>query len=295
MKKIFKYVPIILGLVMVMSSCGDDDETEPVASTPAPTLNYSVNSSADMSSYSLTTGDPVTIAITANKLGTGKDLDFISISQNGANVTNSMMFTIGNNTYDFSTSADQEIKNADDETFQAIGTFVGITSNVGTTTYTITVKDKDGVATTKSFDIVVADATTPLSTMKSGYFYHVGGSLAGRWNVSTDTSIAGTGTVLENTDVAGDPFSGAFSLSMGSTMVVGTASNYDDATVESAEATYNAGTAVTTNTSPVVNDVYVVKTATGDYIVIKVTGINAADNTCNCGNTGKMSFNYKKA
>lgn len=295
MKKIFKYVPIILGLVMVMSSCGDDDETEPVASTPAPTLNYSVNSSADMSSYSLTTGDPVTIAITANKLGTGKDLDLISISQNGANVTNSMMFTIGNNTYDFSTSADQEIKNADDETFQAIGTFVGITSNVGTTTYTITVKDKDGVATTKSFDIVVADATTPLSTMKSGYFYHVGGSLAGRWNVSTDTSIAGTGTVLENTDVAGDPFTGAFSLSMGSTMVVGTASNYDDATVESAEATYNAGTAVTTNTSPAVNDVYVVKTATGDYIVIKVTAIDPADNTCNCGNTGKMSFNYKKA
>lgn len=295
MKKIFKYVPIILGLVMVMSSCGDDDETAPAASAPAPTLNYSVNSSADMSSYALNTNEAVTIAITANKLGTGKDLDFISIAQNGANVTNSMMFTVGNNTYDFSTAADQSIKNDDDETFQVIGTFTGITSNVGTTTYTITVKDRDGVTTSKSFDIVVADPTTPLSTMKSGYFYHVGGSLAGRWNVSTDTSIAGTGTLLENTDVAGDPFTGAFDLSMGSTMVVGSASNYDNATVESAEATYNAGTAVTANNTPVVNDVYVVKTATGDYIVIKVTDINAADNTCVCGNRGKMSFIYKKA
>ncbi|MFT7086131.1 MAG: hypothetical protein ACJAV5_001854 [Vicingaceae bacterium] len=283
---------------MVMSSCGDDDETAPAVAVLAPTLSVSVNGSqvATGATVNVETGTAVTFSITANRVGSGKDLNTMTITQNGDNVVTPFNIQAGaSDPYNFADGSAQALKNADDETFQGTGVFNDITRTVGSTTYTITVIDRDELSTTVRVTIAVADPTTPLSTMKSGYFYHVGGSLAGRWNVSTDTSIAGTGTLLENTDVAGDPFTGAFDLSMGSTMVVGSASNYDNATVESAEATYNAGTAVTANNTPVVNDVYVVKTATGDYIVIKVTDINAADNTCVCGNRGKMSFIYKKA
>tara|TARA_B110000503_G_scaffold140881_1_gene232944 strand:- start:1103 stop:2011 length:909 start_codon:yes stop_codon:yes gene_type:complete len=302
MKNIFKYVPIILGLVMVMSSCGDDDITAPASSAPAPTLNYSVNSSADMSSYSLTTGDAVTIAITANKLGTGKDLDLISISQNGANVTNSMSFTIGNNTYDFSTSAEQKIQNADDETFQAIGTFIGIASNSGTTTYAITVKDRDGVTTTKSFNIVVAAPTSPFTISKTGVIYHIEGQGRGSWNLETDTTVSkatsATMADIRNADAAGDPFTGAFRVGTSRTtttfVVAATGYDFDNATVTGATAAYNAGTAVTSAT-PTVGAVYIYS-VNGTITLVKVSEINASFNNAGAwtGNLGRMTFDYKK-
>lgn len=294
MKKIFKYVPIILGLVMVMSSCGDDEEDAPdTVSTPS--LNISVNSSADQSSYTVAPGDAITLAITAAKAD--RDLDLISISQNGANVSTGIIFTVGNNTYDFSTNAGQSLGNADDETLSATGTFTDITSNVGITTYSVKVTDKDGVSTTKSFDIVVEAPATPLATTVSGAFYHIAGTEAGAWNISTDMSVSlgtvQTGTVLTNNDVAGDPFTGSFDLSTGSTMVIGTTSDYTDATVESAEATYNAGTSVTANSTPAVGDVYVVKMENGNYAVISITALDP-DDTTSPGNKGIISFDYKK-
>jgi phosphatidylethanolamine-binding protein (PEBP) family uncharacterized protein len=305
MKKIFKYVPIILGLVMVMSSCGDDDETEP-AVVINPTLSVSVNGNqvASGATVNVETGDSVSLSITANRVGSGKDLNTMSITQSGANQTTPFNIQAGDNDpYTFGDGNPQTLKNADDETFVGTGVFTGITGTEGTTTYTITVTDKDALSTTVSFSIAVANAVTatPLSITKTGHFWHVAGptTSVGAWNISTDTLAPSgsvqTGTVLTNTDAASTTFTGGFSLSTGSDMVVGTSANFDNATVESATATYTAGAKLTVNASPAVGDVYVIKMANGNYVVAKVTILDPTD-TSGGGttNVGKMTFDYKK-
>ena len=302
MKKIFKYVPIILGLVMVMSSCGDDDDTEPVSTTPAPSLNYSINSSADKSSYDVTTREAITISITANKIGTGRDLDLIRISQNGANVINSMMFSVGNNTYDFSTAADQTIKNADDETFTVSGTFTGISLNVGTTTYTVTVTDKDGVATTKSFDIVVAEPQIPFTSVDTASIWNINGSLSGSYDLDNDVNVSRTlAPVLadiENTDALSAAFTGSFKIgnNKGGNLLKASASfDFANATVTSAAAEFNGGgTPGKTVTNPANGDVYIFDKGNGSFIAVQISDLDPANTAGSMTNTGIMTFIYKK-
>ena len=94
MKNIFKYAPIILGLVMVMSSCGDDDETEPAA-VINPTLSISVNGNqvANGATVNLETESSVSLSITANRVGSGKDLNTMSITHSGDNLTTPFTMT----------------------------------------------------------------------------------------------------------------------------------------------------------------------------------------------------------
>jgi len=299
MKKIFKYVPIILGLVMLMSSCGDDDETAPAA-VLAPTLSISINSTQIASGdvINVETGTSVTLSITANRVGSGKDLDVMSITQSGLNTVSPFIIQAGaSDPYNFAGGTEVSLKNDDDETFFGTGIFTNITASAGSTAYTITVKDKDGNTTAVRFSIAVTNPTTPLQNNKSGYFYHIAGSETGAWNISSDTTVSSgsmqTGTVLTNTNIAGNAFTGAFSLSSGSTMVVGTAGDFDNATVESAEAVYNGGAAVTANTAPAVGDVYIVKMENGNYVALKVIALDPNDTT-SPNNKGKISFDYKK-
>lgn len=302
MKKMFKYVPVILGLIMVMSSCGDDDETEPAAAVSVPSVSYSVDGSSNMSTYNLTTSTSgVTIAVTVQKTGTGKDIDKISISQSGVNVTTGFVLNTSTETYDFSSGTDVTIKNADDESFVGTGTFA-IRGNVGTTTYTIKATDNDGVSTTKSFSIVVAAPTTPFTETKTGVIYNINGSLLGTWNLAEDTSttastVPSAGEVfMRNTNVAPNAFTGAFTILPTSSNLVVAAAGFDyaNATVTSAETAYNAGTAVSSITAPAVGDVYIVNGGSGNFAAVKIMSIDPNDNTCNCGNKGKMTFEYKK-
>ncbi|MBL4710408.1 MAG: hypothetical protein JKY48_18415 [Flavobacteriales bacterium] len=299
MKKIFKYVPVILGLMMVMSSCTDDDETTPADAASTPSVSYTVGTTSNLASYDLTTGSTATtITINVQKTGTGKDIDVISISQSGANVTTGFVLTTSTESYDFSAGSDVTIKNDDDESFVGSGSF-NITSNVGTTTYTIKATDKDGVSTSKSFDIVVADPVTAFTSTNNGTIYHIGGSLKGSWNLSADSAEASntmaTGTILSNLDMAGAAFTGQIALSDTLSFTKAAVSfDYANATVTSTEAALNASTnSVSVVNNPAIGDVYFIRNQTG-IIALKVTGFDASDNTCNCGNTGKLTFEYKK-
>jgi hypothetical protein len=304
MKNIFKYLPILLGLVTVLSSCGDDDETEPAVAAASPSLNISVNGSADESTYTVNPNASITIAITANKVTTERDLDVIRIDQNGENALasgTSFELNSATETYDFNSNADVTIKNDDDEIFNVTGVFTNITSSVGITTYTITVTDKDGTATTKSFDLVVESPTVHFSVTKTGSINHIEGRGFGSWSLSTDTtvtkSMSETMADVRNTDVAGDPFTGTFRVgtSRNTTVVVAAAGyDYDNANVTGATTAYDNGTPVTTDITPTLGAIYIFR-VDGTVTLVKVTEIDPNyTEALWIGNFGKMSFEYKR-
>lgn len=306
MKKIFKYVPIILGLVMVMSSCGDDDETEPVAAVVNPTLVVSVNGSqiASGATIDVLTNSTVTLAITANKVGNGRDLDVMSITQSGPNSATPFNIQAGaNDPYNFADGTGQTLKGDDDETFTGTGVFTSITGNTGSTAYNVTVTDKEGKSTSVTFSIVVADpvVSTAFTVNKTGSINHIEGRGIGSWNLATDTTVAKSMSTtmadIRNTNTAGDPFTGAFRVGTSRTttdfVVAAATYDYDAADVEGATAAYSAGAKVTTAT-PTVGSVYIFS-VNGTITLVKVTEIDASFNGGSwVGNLGKMTFTYKR-
>jgi hypothetical protein len=308
MKKIFKYLPIILGLVMVMSSCGDDDETQPATAAASPSLNISVNGTADQSTYTVDPNASITIAITANKVTTERDLDVIRIDQNGANALasgTSFEFNSATEMYDFTSNADVTIKNDDDEIFNVTGVFTNITSSVGITTYTITVTDKDGTATTRSFDLVVESPTVPFNETKTGNIWHISSSAKGSWNLRSDSAITSDNGVNEmtadiiNTTAVLSAMDGAFKVGDTRTntnfVIADSMFDYDNATITSATEAYNAGTADADKADvAVVGNVYLFMVGS-DVMAVKITELNATDATNTTStSTGFMSFEYKK-
>ena len=308
MKKKFKYLPIILGLVMVMSSCGDDDETQPETAAASPSLNISVNGTADQSIYTVDPNASITIAITANKVTTERDLDVIRIDQNGANALasgTSFEFNSATETYDFTSNADVTIKNDDDEIFNVTGVFTNITSSVGITTYNITVTDKNGTATTRSFDLVVESPAVPFTETKTGNIWHINSSARGSWNLKSDSAITSNNGVNEmtadiiNTTTVSSAMDGAFKVGDTRTntnfVIAASMFDYDNATITSATEAYNAGTADADKADiAVVGNVYLFMVGS-DVMAVKITELNATDATNTSGtSTGFMSFEYKK-
>jgi len=306
--KLFKYVPIAIGAIMMMASCADDDEENPQnndPTVPKPTVSVTVNGESNMDIYEVTTGDTIFMEMNAlTAAGGGAKLDKVSLSQSGDNISNSISMTASGSgdTYDFFTGAEQDISNADNENLSLSGSFTTISSSLGETTYEFTVKDRDGLITKNNFKIQVSDPTTPFTSTETGEVYHILGSSIGSWSLTADAAISSTAgnesnAHLINTNVAGS-FDGSFKVgdSLFTTSFVKAASTFDytNATVESAEAAFTAGTGATaTTTAPTVGDVYIYD-IDGDYVVVKITEIDSSNNDCNCNNTGKMTFEYKK-
>ena len=308
--KLFKYVPIAIGAIMMMASCADDDEENPQNNNPTvpkPTITISVNGEVDSDIYEVTTGDTIELNMTAlAAAGGGADLDVVSLSISGVNASNST-FTMtasangSGDDYDFTTDAEVNIRNADNESLSLSGTYTNITANTGETTYEFMVKDKDGLIGRKSFKIQVSDPTTSFTSTETGEVYHILGSNIGSWSLTADAAISSTAgnesnAHIINTNIAGS-FDGSFKVgdSLFTTSFVKAATfDYDNATVESAEAAFTAGTGATaTTTAPTVGDVYIYD-IDGDYVVVKITEIDSSNNDCNCANPGKMTFEYKK-
>lgn len=306
--KFLKYIPIALGAVMMMASCADDDEENPQnndPTTPKPTVSVTVNGETNSDVYEVTTGDTIYVGMNAlTAAGGGAKLEVVSLSQSGENISNnvSMTASASGDTYDFFTGADVSIKNADNENLTLSGTFNNITASVGQTTYEFTVKDKDGLITRNSFKIQVSDPSTPFTATETGEVYHILGTQIGSWSLTSDAAISSSGgnesnAHIINTDAAGS-FSGKFKVgdSLFTTTFVKASTSFDyaNATVESADATFTAGTATTfTAAAPSVGDVFIYD-INGDFIVVKITTIDPNADCNGCNNPGKMEFEYKK-
>ena len=210
------------------------------------------------------------------------------------NVVNPIPQSVAGNDFPYS------ISNSDDDQYiDKIALQSG--ANIGITTWTFTVTDKDGKSASASITVDVQSATTPLATEVMGAFFHIEGSEHGAYDLVSGASVAASGSDADkdmiNTDAAGDPFTGSWMSGTGNntTFVKVTGFDYDNATVESAMAAYNGGTSSSSVVDPVPGDIYVALLRGGsDYAVIKVTKVDPADNTCNCGNTGIIEFDYKK-
>ena len=136
---------------------------------------------------------------------------------------------------------------------------------------------------------------------KSGSINHIAGRGIGSWNLVTDTkvsaSMAATMADITNTDVAGDPFTGAFSVGSSRTttdfVVAAKGFDYAAADVETATAAYNSGTKVTSAT-PKADAVYIFSVS-GTITLVKITEIDATFNGGGwVGKLGRMTFEYKK-
>lgn len=309
-KKFFKYIPIALGAIMMMASCADDDEENPLndnPTVPKPTVEVSVNGETGMDIYEVLVGETIVLNMSAfPAVNGGANLDVVSLSQQGVNATNNfiLMASESGDPYDFSTAAEVDIKNVDNERLILSDTLSNITVNTGETTYDFTVKDKDGLIGTSSFKIQVNNPTTPFTSTETGEIWHIAGQNRGSWSLTQDTSIAIANSESEaeivNTDAAAATFTGEFKVgdNLSSTTFVKAATSFDyaNATVESAEIAYTNGTASTsTLTAPTVDDVYIFKLDNGNHAVVKITSIDPnADCGVGCLNTGKMEFEYKK-
>lgn len=310
--KFLKYIPIALGAVMMMASCADDDEENPQndnPTVPKPTINISVNGEVNSDIYAVLRGDTIELNMTAlTAAGGGAKLDVVSLSESGVNASNNnFVMTASANgsgdTYDFSTSAEVNIKTADNESLSLSGTFYNITSNLGETTYEFTVKDKDGLIAKNSFKIQVSDPSTPFTATETGEVYHIMGTKIGSWSLTADAAISSSSgneskAHIINNNSAAITFDGSFkvgdSLFTTSFVKASTSFDYANATVESANAAFTAGTATTmTATAPSVNDVFIYD-VDGDYIVVKITAIDPSAACNGCNNPGKMDFEYKK-
>lgn len=310
-KRIFKYIPIALVAIM-MASCADDDEENPLndnPTVPKPTIEVSVNGETNQSTYEVLQNDTVEIYMTAlAAAGGGANLDVVSLSQTGNNATNSN-FTLtaseSGDPYDFSTGSEQNIKNADNERLTLSGSFSNITGNVGNTTYEFTVKDKDGLIATNSFTIEVV-TSTPFASTNTGEIWHIRGLKRGSWSLTADSAISAINSQNENeadiinTDAAGVTFTGSFKVGdnrANTTFVkASSAFDYTNATQEDAMTAFNAGTATSvTASAPAVGDVFIYQLGGGNYTVVKITSIDpTASCGAGCNNPGKMDFEYKK-
>jgi len=136
---------------------------------------------------------------------------------------------------------------------------------------------------------------------KNGQFYHIGGSIAGAYDLIADIEKwvvdSDNDKDMRNTDPAGAPYTGSWETGTGNnTMYVkDNAYDYINASPASADSAYNIGAPSSSVINPVAGDIYIAKLRGGsDFCVIKIISMDPADNTCGCLNTGKISFEYKK-
>ncbi len=305
MKKQFrKILPFAFGIAMVFTACTKEGDVTTPAGTPTPDVTVTIGGEKNMETYSVKQGNGVTIDLAAlSASGGGAKLNTISIDQNGPNAlaggTSFPFVSAENNTYDFSTNAELNIKNAENESLSLTGTFTTITSTLGTTTYKVKVTDRDGVSFTRTFKIEVY---TTFASTKTGQIYHISGSELGSYDLTNDAGVSSTNAGnadISNTDAAGSAFTGSFkvgnlNLLTNIVKVPVDGYDYDRASKQEAADVYAAGTPIRSITSPKKDDLYIFNLANGDLAVVKITSVVPGDNTCNCNNKGIMEFEYIK-
>lgn len=291
MKKLLNYVAALAAGAMVFTSCADDINED----TPRPTLtvtelNFGINSG----DVDATPGSTIAFRWNAVKAGGGADMEKFEIIQTGVNVTTPIPSTAGNRSVPLN-SMPSAIQN------QYIDTLVlNAGSNLGVTTYTFRVTDKNGLTAETVVRVEVKASGTPMTTEVTGQFFHIGGSLQGSYDLVAGANIASTPANegvrdMSNSDAIGNPFTGSWDAKNATRYVKVTGFDYANATAQAAEAAYTAGANNVAVNGPAVGDIYVARLrGANNFAVIKVTAIDPNNNDCNCGNRGKLTFDFKK-
>ena len=281
MKKMKLFALGLIGASMMMTSCADDSDDPVVGPTLTVTEENSANGVVN-GKVEVAPGDSLLFEWDA-RAGDAK-LETFLVERDG--VSQSSVPTEEGN------DLDDNIKNSDNESYQDGIKLPGLAG-----VYTFEVTDRDGESAMVEIEVMVG---SPMTNEVTGAFFHIAGSLEGAYDLVTDMTVAASGADADkdmaNTDAAGDPFTGSWEAKNATMFVKATGFDYANATVEAAANAYANGAASATVDNPAAGDIYIAKLRGGsDYAVIKITDVDPADNTCNCGNTGKISFDYKKA
>lgn len=285
MKNLKLFALGLLGASVMLTSCEDDEEE-----SLGPVLNVTLNNQSTGGDVTVEPGSPLVFYWDARKGDT--DLETFRVSNQGANSVNPIPTSIQGNSFPY------DIGNADDEQYlDTIAFNAGM--NQGVTTYDFEVTDRDGNTESVSFDVTVEDAGTPMATEVTGAFFHIFGSNNGAYDLVNEQSRSvndpSSDKDMLNTDLAGETFTGSWEADNSTMFVKDNSFNYANATIEGAEMAYNNGTASGTVDNPANGDIYIARLRGGsDYAVINVTDVDPDNNECNCGNTGKISFDFKK-
>ncbi|MCR9153486.1 MAG: hypothetical protein NXI09_05200 [Bacteroidetes bacterium] len=283
----FLRLTALVALFAGFTACEDDDDT-----TLGPSLLITESGSgATEGAVTINQGSSLVFIWDARK--GDSDMEEFVVEQSGVNQANPVPTSLAGNMFPY------DIANADDETYIDTLIFPNAGLNVGVTSYTFRVSDKDGNIASKSFTVSVQAAATPMTNETTGAFFHIQGSLEGAYDLVNGAVVSASGAAadkdMENTDDAGVAFTGSWEAANATMFVKDNSYDYDNATVEGAMSSFNAGTAAASVSNPADGDIYIAKLRGGtNYAVIKVINVDPTDNTCNCGNTGKISFDFKK-
>lgn len=277
----------IVALFAGFTACEEDDD----GSLGPSLLITESGSGATEGAVTINQGSSLVFIWDARKGDT--DMDNFSVSVSGVNTPNPLPASLAGNTFPY------DIANADDETYLDTLIFPNAGINTGVTSYTFSVTDKDGNTANKSFTVTVAANATPMTNETTGAFFHIQGSLEGAYDLMNGAVVSASGADadkdMENTDDAGVAFTGSWEAANSTMFVKDNSFDYANATVEAAMSSFSNGTAAAAVTNPADGDIYIAKLRGGNtYAVIKVTDVDPTDNTCNCGNTGKITFDFKK-
>lgn len=289
----FLAVALLGASSMFLTSCEED--TDPLAPSPQLTVVLTTSDGQTVTNADVTVPSSTTLSFAIEALKSGdSDLDVFSITRVGNSIT-PFPATLGG--YDYSTGS-VSLKNADDEVYRDTVILNGNLIVTGTYSLTFQVTAKNGQSTSRTIQVTVANST-PLATEVNGAFFHIEGSEKGSYDLVAEAQVAAAdpdaNKDMANNDMAGAPFTGSWEAKNATDFVVASGFDYANATEEAATDAYNAGTAVSSVSNPQVDDVYIAKLrGAANYAVIKITKVDAADNTCNCGNTGIIEFDFKK-
>lgn len=300
MKKLKLMALGLLGVSMfTFTSCAEDEDTE----APSPNLTVTASTAsitgAANESITISSGTTVDFAISAQSVG-GTDLKSIQLIITGVNATTNLPESVGG--YDYSSSAVVDLDNADEDVYSDILSVDGIYFGTeGKTTYRFILTDNNNKSTARDIEVNVTNPE-PLNTEVTGAFFHIGGSLQGAYDLVDNKLISGSGASadptkqdMKNTDAAGNIFTGSWTAANATLFVKSNGFDYANATVSSAAAAYADGTPGSNVGNPINGDIYIAKLrGTGDFAVIKIVSVDPTDNTCACGNRGKITFDFKK-
>ncbi len=281
MKKLKLFTLGLLGAsTLFMTSCADDDEDPAVG----PTLTVTEeNSAAGVVDGKVNTSADSLYFRWDSRAGDAK-LQKFTVERDG--VSQSGVLTEEGN------DLDDNIKSSVNDSYQD-----GIKLPALEGVYTFKVTDRDGESAMVDIEVMVG---TPMAIEVTGAFFHIAGTSQGSYDLIADATVAAAASDddkdMSNTDAAGDPFTGSWEAKNATMFVKASGFDYATATVEGAAAAYANGTANSSVANPATGDIYIAMLrGTSTYVVIKITDVDPTDNTCNCGNLGKITFDYKKA